>query len=146
MSDTIINIKNSGGVILDTYHRYCDGNIQVKPVLQSKSVTENGSVVADEGYCGLSSVVIDVPTGIDISDTTAVAADVRQNRDFYLANGVKTAGTISDYDGSITGNADQVGLNIHYGDTAPEDTSKLWVNTQTAKSVEISPDLYGETI
>lgn len=61
MSDTIINIKNSGGVILDTYHRYCDGNIQVKPVLQSKSVTENGSVVADDGYCGLSAVEVSVP-------------------------------------------------------------------------------------
>lgn len=61
MSDTIINIKNSGGVILDTYHRYCDGNIQVKPDLQSKSVTVNGSVVADEGYCGLSAVEVNVP-------------------------------------------------------------------------------------
>lgn len=61
MSDTIINIKNSGGVILDTYHRYCDGNIQVKPVLQSKSVIENGSVVADDGYCGLSAVEVSVP-------------------------------------------------------------------------------------
>ena len=61
MSDTIIDIKNSGGVILDTYHMYCDGNIQVKPVLQSKNVTENGSVVADEGYCGLSVVEVNVP-------------------------------------------------------------------------------------
>lgn len=61
MSDTIINIKNSGGVILDTYHMYCDGNIQVKPVLQSKSVIENGSVVADDGYCGLSAVEVSVP-------------------------------------------------------------------------------------
>lgn len=61
MSDTIIDIKNSGGVILDTYHMYCDGNIQVKPVLQSKSVTENGNVVADEGYCGLSAVEVNVP-------------------------------------------------------------------------------------
>lgn len=71
MSDTIIDIKNSGGVILDTYHKYCDGNIQIKPVLQSKSVTKNGSVVADEGYCGLDSVTVDVPTQKDEEAGTA---------------------------------------------------------------------------
>ena len=38
-------------------------------------------------------------------------------------------------------------LNIHYGDTAPEDTSKLWVKTTKPESVEISPDFgYGEVI
>jgi hypothetical protein len=38
-------------------------------------------------------------------------------------------------------------LNIHYGDTAPEDTSKLWVKTTKPESVEISPDFgYGEAI
>lgn len=37
-------------------------------------------------------------------------------------------------------------LNIAYGDTAPEDTSKLWVKTTEPDSVEISPELFGETI
>lgn len=37
-------------------------------------------------------------------------------------------------------------LNIAYGDTAPEDTSKLWVKTAEPESVEISPELFGETI
>lgn len=38
-------------------------------------------------------------------------------------------------------------LNIHYGDTAPEDTSKLWVKTTKPESVEISPDFgYGEAV
>ena len=37
-------------------------------------------------------------------------------------------------------------LNIAYGDTAPEDTSKLWVKTEEPDSVEISPELFGETI
>ena len=100
MSDTIINIKNSGGVILDTYHKYCNGNIQVKPVLQSKSVTENGSVVADEGYCGLDSVTVTVPTGVDITDTTAVASDVRKGKTFYSSDGTKTQGTIENYGGA----------------------------------------------
>ena len=38
-------------------------------------------------------------------------------------------------------------LNIAYGDTAPEDTSKLWVKTAEPESVEISPDFgYGEVV
>ena len=37
-------------------------------------------------------------------------------------------------------------LNIAYGDTAPEDTSKLWVKTAEPEIVEISPELFGETI
>ena len=38
-------------------------------------------------------------------------------------------------------------LNIAYGDTAPEDTSKLWVKTTEPDSVEISPDFgYGEAV
>ena len=38
-------------------------------------------------------------------------------------------------------------LNIAYGDTAPEDTSKLWVKTTEPDIVEISPDFgYGEAV
>lgn len=37
-------------------------------------------------------------------------------------------------------------LNIHYGDTAPTDTSKLWVKTTEPASVEISPELFGEEL
>lgn len=45
---------------------------------------------------------------------------------------------------SISGGSE---LNIHYGNTAPEDTSKLWVKTAEPDSVEISPDFgYGEAV
>lgn len=40
-------------------------------------------------------VVIDGSTLMDISDTTAVAADVASGKYFYTANGIKTAGTAS---------------------------------------------------
>ena len=40
--------------------------------------------------------------GIDISDTTATAADVRVGKDFYIADGTKTQGTIEDYDGAAS--------------------------------------------
>lgn len=103
MSDTIIDIKNSGGVILDTYHMYCGGNIQVKPVLQSKSVTENGSVVADEGYCGLSAVEVNVPEGLNTNDATAVASSILNGETAY-AKGKKITGSIETYDGAFVGN------------------------------------------
>ena len=52
--------------------------------------------------------------------------------------------------GGVTGTLEIGGggeLNIAYGDTAPEDTSKLWVKTAEPDSVEISPDFgYGEAV
>lgn len=92
MSDTIIDIKNSGGVILDTYHKYCDRNIQIKPVLQSKSVTENGTVYADEGYCGISSVNVQVSDG----GTTEVTSPETMNSLLTTSN----AGKVYKYEGT----------------------------------------------
>ena len=45
--------------------------------------------------------------GTDVSDTTAIASDVLESEDFYLANGTKATGTIPTYAGSteITENA-----------------------------------------
>ena len=52
--------------------------------------------------------------------------------------------------GGVTGTLEIGGggeLNVAYGDTAPEDTSKLWVKTAEPDSVEISPDFgYGEAV
>lgn len=51
--------------------------------------------------------------------------------------------------GGVTGTLESGGggeLNIAYGDTAPEDTSKLWVKTTEPESVEISPELFGEEL
>lgn len=38
----------------------------------------------------------------DVSDTTATASDVLSGKDFYLANGTKSSGTIETYSGSTT--------------------------------------------
>lgn len=37
--------------------------------------------------------------GTDVSDTTAVATDVLASKDFYIADGTKTTGTIATYAG-----------------------------------------------
>ena len=103
----------------------------------TKTITENGTGISVSGYSavdvnvsggggGAISItdVVDPVTGgtaryinaVDISDTTAVAADVAQGKYFYTAAGVKTAGSASggggggaskkqinfiDYDGTI---------------------------------------------
>ena len=193
-----IRLNDKNGATLNTAEKYCPEDIILTLNLQSKSVTENGSVVADDGYCGLSSVEVNVaqtPTqtktvdlamadgdqtippdsgktlssvtvikpstmlpanikkgvniggvvgtlegGIDIADTTATAADVRVGKDFYAADGTKTQGTIADYDGSFTGAGSRSNLNVHYGDTAPTDTSKLWIKSTEPESIEFIQD------
>lgn len=80
-----IEIKNKDGYNLLTKDKVCREDIEVKPVLQSKEVTESGEVTADAGFAGLEKVTVNVASG-------------------------------------------GASLNIAYGDTAPEDTTKLWVN------------------
>ena len=56
-----IELKDKNGITLKTAGKYCSSDVGIIPKLQSKSVVTNGSVVADEGYCGLDSVTVDVP-------------------------------------------------------------------------------------
>lgn len=58
--------------------------------------------IDDETLDDYATFVNDITTGIDISDTTATASDVLSGKDFYLANGTKTTGTIQTYSGNST--------------------------------------------
>lgn len=56
----IIEIKKPLGKILKTKDALCDDDIIVVPVLQSKTVNQNGPVKADDGYAGLAEVIVQV--------------------------------------------------------------------------------------
>lgn len=67
--------------------------------------------------------------------------------DTFIAENIKKDVNIGGITGTYEPTSSGAELNIHYGDTAPEDTSKLWVKTTKPESVEISPDFgYGEVI
>ena len=57
-----IDLNNPNGVTLATENKFCDKNIYVAPLLQSKIITNNGDVIADTGYVGLSKVTVNVPS------------------------------------------------------------------------------------
>ena len=125
-----IELINADGITLKTKDKYCSEDIDITPKLQTKAVTTNGSVVADDGYCGLSSVVIDVPTGIDISDTTAIASDVRKGKTFYSSDGTKTQGIIENYGGASLSMSTTVLTKDQYAMSAIAIGDKIYLHGQ----------------
>lgn len=58
-----LQLTSPNGGTLNTAGTYCDSDIEIIPKLQSKTVTENGTVTADDGFAGLGEVVVDVESG-----------------------------------------------------------------------------------
>ena len=205
-----IELKDKNGITLKTAGKYCSEDVGIVPKLQSKSVATNGSVVADEGYCGLDSVTVAVPatptqektvdlamasgdqvispdagknlskvtvtkpstlvasnikTGVSIGGVTGTLEVKKEEEaktvDLNMASGnqtitptsgkvlsqvvVKKPATMLPENikkdvniGGVTGTLESGGggeLNIAYGDTAPEDTSKLWIKSEEPSNI-----------
>lgn len=91
------------------------------PKLQEKTATANGTVKADSGYDGLSKVEVNV------------AGKVLPKYDGeVIIEGEPESG------GGDGGSAE---FNIAYGDTAPSDTSKLWVKANEPEAVKVTSNL-----
>lgn len=137
-----IELTKKEGVVLDTSEKYCDDYIYVYPKLETKHITTNGLFTPSDGYAGVYDIEVNVPAGATQERTVTITENGTQEivpEDGYVLSKVTAIVNVP-----TSGGAE---LNIHYGDTAPEDTSKLWVKTTKPDSVEISPDFgYGEVV
>lgn len=66
-----LQLTSPNGGTLNTAGTYCDSDIEIIPKLQSKTVTENGTVIADEGFAGLGEVTVDVKNGANSGSMSA---------------------------------------------------------------------------
>lgn len=73
-------------IILTDDQHYSD----IADAIRDKNNTDNTYTPAE-----MAPAILEIPTGsgVDVSDTTAVAGDVASGKYFYTADGVKTAGT-----------------------------------------------------
>ena len=123
-----IILNNKDGVLLKTAGKYCPEDIIVKPNLQTKTVTANGDILPDDGYCGLEKVTVSVPATPTQEKTITITENGTQDvtPDSGKALSKVTVTT------NVTSGSE---LNVHYGDTAPEDTSKLWIKAEEPSNI-----------
>ncbi len=117
-----IELINADGITLKTKDKYCSEDIGITPKLQTKAVTTNGSVVADDGYCGLSVVEVNVPT---LSTQEKTITITKNGSEEVLPDQGMALSKVTIDTNVVNG----VDLNIAYGDVAPANTNKLWVKS-----------------
>ena len=146
-----IELINQDGITLKTKGKYCSEDIDITPKLQTKTITANGKVTPDENYVGLKEVTVNVP-GKEEEAKEVDLAMASGNQTITPTSGkvlsqvvVKKPATMLPENikkdvniGGVTGTLESGGggeLNIHYGNTAPEDTSKLWIKSEKPSNI-----------
>lgn len=97
------------------------------------TITENGSQTFSPTSGKVFSdftVTTNVPTGVDISDTTAIANDVRKGKTFYSSDGTKTQGTIENYGGASLSMSTATLSKTQYGMSAAAIGNKIYLHGQ----------------
>ena len=97
------------------------------------TITENGSQTFSPTSGKVFSnftVTTNVPKGVDISDTTATAADVRKGKDFYSSDGTKTQGAIENYGGASLSMSTATLSKTQYGMSAAAIGNKIYLHGQ----------------
>ncbi len=97
------------------------------------TITENGSQTFSPTSGKVFSnftVTTNVPTGVDISDTTAVANDVRKGKIFYSSDGTKTQGIIENYGGASLSMSTATLSKAQYGMSAAAIGDKIYLHGQ----------------
>lgn len=108
-----VTSKKGEAVNYKTVNDAVDGVIEVVDGMVyphgTLDISENGTYNVGE----YAEAVVDVPSGVDISDTTATANDVVLDKIFHLADGSQTSGTLAENE--IFANWD--GKNLEHGVT-----------------------------
>lgn len=111
------------------------GTLEVKKDEEAgtATITENGSQTFSPTLGKVFSdftVTTNVPTGVDISDTTAVANDVRKGKIFYSSDGTKTQGIIENYGGASLSMSTATLSKTQYGMSAAAIGNKIYLHGQ----------------
>lgn len=101
-------ITTKDGGTLHTASKYCEDDIYVIPKLQAKKVTNNGNVIADDGYAGLAMVIVDSPNNADTSKDTVNAGRMLLDVTAHDSYGNQIVGRIATYDGVVIEGASPV--------------------------------------
>lgn len=121
-----IKLTKQQGLRLKTAGKLCESDIYVKPKLQKKTAKNNSTITPDEGYAGLSSVVVAVQDGIKPEGTLQITKNGKYDVSQYAAANVGVDGE------------DRTQLNIAYSLSPPADHGKLWIKSENKASKVIS--------
>lgn len=109
------------------------------PNIATLSVSMNGMYTPTGGIDGYGPVIVSVPVGTNVADTTASVTDVRASKIFHLADGTPATGTlVYNWMGE---NPEYVKELYTYSATLSDTNYVSWTPSTTASSIKASSTL-----